>query len=143
MKLSCLLAFGFAVLLADCAQSPAEPESAAHHESSTLKINAASPEDELLALSERNIVRVGVNRAPEIPIPVGWLIFLASTGKWYLHVMLPEGWSYSLREISHEPNVVNVGDVVDIRVKKHRYYSFLTHILFLFGLANPHSKIAA
>jgi len=86
-------------------------------------------EDEISALSQQYVVRVGINRAPEIPIPIGWLVLSASTGKAAERVFLPESWSFNVTEISTEPNVINVGDVVDIRVQKNRHYNFLVSIL--------------
>ena len=80
--------------------------------------------EEISEYSARYIVRVGIDRAPPIdfisPVPLG---------KWAEFVVLPAGWTHDLQTISADPKVINVGDIVDIRVQKGRYFDFLDAVV--------------
>jgi hypothetical protein len=80
--------------------------------------------EEISEYSTRYIVRVGVNRAPPVEF-----ISPVVLGKWVEFVVLPAGWTHDLHTISSDPTVVNVGDVVDVRAQKGRYFDFLDTIV--------------
>jgi hypothetical protein len=75
--------------------------------------------------SQRYVVRVGVDRAPALsvisPVVVG--------AEWLDYVILPAGWTHDPFEISVEPHVINVGDIVDVRVRKGRRYDFFVTVV--------------
>ncbi len=50
-------------------------------------------EDVITELSQRYVVHVGINRAPGIPVPIGWLVLTASVGTASEYVFLPDGWT--------------------------------------------------
>lgn len=78
-----------------------------------------SPE-EMAEISQMYIVRVGLDRVSALyaisPIKIG--------AKWIDYVVLPRGWTHSPGEISDEPRVINVGDIIDVVVEKGRRYDF-------------------
>jgi hypothetical protein len=80
--------------------------------------------EELSEYSTRYIVKVGFDRAPpfEILSPV-------ALGKWAEFVVLPAGWTHDLQTVSADPKVVNVGDIVDVRAQKGRYFDFLVTLV--------------
>ena len=79
---------------------------------------------EIAELSERYVVRVGFRTAPpfELLSPIRF-------SKAAERVVLPAGWSHDPFKVSTVPEVVNVGDVVEIRFKSGRYYHYLVAIV--------------
>jgi hypothetical protein len=71
-------------------------------------------------LSARYVVRVGINRG-YTPI--------VNMGRSADYVFLPLGWKSDRSEVSADPTIVNVGDVVEIRFQAHRYYNFLEAVV--------------
>ena len=79
---------------------------------------------EIEEYSQRYAVRVGINRAVVIPLPVTVLRSEAST-----YVLLPAGWSHSLSGRSPDPKVINVGDIVRVRVQPGRRFDFVEDLV--------------
>ena len=81
-------------------------------------------QSEISEYSQRYVVKVGINREPILaalsPIVIA---------KWSDYVVLPAGWSHDLAAISDEANVLNVGDVVDIRKQSGRRYDFFSKLV--------------
>lgn len=76
--------------------------------------------EEVAEYSQRYVVRVGIDRAVVIPLPITVLQSEAST-----YVLLPAGWSHSLTSKSTDPKVINVGDVVRVRIQPGRWVDFV------------------
>ena len=79
---------------------------------------------EISELSQHYVVRVGFRTAPPFE-----LLSPVRLSKAAEHVVLPAGWSHNPFEVSNVPEIVNVGDVVEIRVKSGRYYHFLVTVV--------------
>jgi hypothetical protein len=79
---------------------------------------------EISELSQRYVVRVGFRTAP--PFEVLSPIRLSKSAE---RVVLPIGWSHDPFNLSHAPEVVNVGDVVEIRFGSGRYYQYLVAVV--------------
>ena len=81
--------------------------------------------EEIERLSQQYVVRVGIDRAPPIvaisPIYFGF--------RFSDNVILPEGWTSDPHTISEERNVINVGDVVDIRTQKGRAFDYAVSLV--------------
>jgi len=79
---------------------------------------------EISEYSQRYIVRVGIRKAPPFkllsPVP------LSSAAEF---VVLPAAWSHDPFVVSGRPEIINVGDVVEIRTQHGRYYDFLVAIV--------------
>ena len=75
--------------------------------------------------ANRYAVRVGVNWAPALsvisPIVIG--------ARWLDYVLLPADWKHSPTEFSNEPQVINVGDIVDVKVRRGRRYDFFVALV--------------
>ena len=79
---------------------------------------------EISELSQRYLVRVGFRTAPPYELFTPFRLSRAAE-----RVVLPTGWSHDPLKISAVPEIVNVGDVVEIRFKRGRYYNYLVAIV--------------
>ncbi len=79
---------------------------------------------EISQLSQRYVVRVGFRTAPPFELLSPFRLSKAAE-----RVVLPTGWSHDPFKVSTVPEIVNVGDVVDIRFKSGRYYQYLVAIV--------------
>ncbi|MDJ0910533.1 MAG: hypothetical protein QNI99_15145 [Woeseiaceae bacterium] len=81
--------------------------------------------EEISEQSQRYIVRVGINRATGF----GSILPFVDDPRWSDYVVLPQGWSHDPFAISEDPNVINVGDVVEVSVVKGRRYDYVIRLL--------------
>ncbi len=79
---------------------------------------------EISEYSQHYLVRVGFHSAP--PFEFLSPVRLSRAAE---RVVLPTGWSHDPFLVSTDPKVINVGDVVEIRFRKGRYYNFLVAIV--------------
>lgn len=79
---------------------------------------------EISDYSQRYLVRVGFRSAPPFE-----LLSPVRLSKAAERVVLPAGWSHDPLALSTDPEIINVGDVVEIRFRKGRYYQFLNAIV--------------
>lgn len=79
---------------------------------------------EISELSQHYVVRVGFRAAP--PFELLSPIRLSKAAE---RVVLPTSWSHDPFNISNVPEIINVGDVVEIRFKSGRYYHYLVSII--------------
>lgn len=79
---------------------------------------------EISELSQHYVVRVGFRAAPPSESLSPFRLSGAAE-----RVVLPAGWSHDPFKLSNAPEIVNVGDVVEIRYKSGRYYHYLVAIV--------------
>lgn len=79
---------------------------------------------EISDLSQHYVVRVGFRTAPPFELLSPFRLSKAAE-----RVVLPTGWSHDPFRVSTVPEIVNVGDVVEIRLKSGRYYHYLVAIV--------------
>jgi len=80
--------------------------------------------EEISEYSQHYIVRVGFRSAPPYELLTPLRLSKAAE-----RVVLPTGWSHNPFAASTDPRVISVGDVVEIRYRKGRYYNFLAAIV--------------
>ena len=44
---------------------------------------------------------------------------------WAEYAVLPDGWSHDAQTISADPHVINVGDLIKLRVQRGRLFDFV------------------
>lgn len=79
---------------------------------------------EISEFSQRYIVRVGFRSAPPFE-----LLSPVRLSKAAERVVLPSGWSHDPFAVSADSEVINVGDVVELRFRRGRYYQFVVAVV--------------
>jgi hypothetical protein len=76
--------------------------------------------------SGRYLARVGISR--ESAAVALFLSFGVGGCNVVDYVVLPAGWTHDIHSVSDDPHVVNVGDVVDVKVRRNMYFGLLEGI---------------
>ena len=80
--------------------------------------------EEISEYSQRYIVRVGFRSAPPFELLSPVRLSMAAE-----RVVLPSGWSHDPFAVSTDAEVINVGDVVELKFRKGRYYQFAVAVV--------------
>lgn len=94
-------------------------------EQSMAKLDEHLLPEQINLYSKRRLVRVGINRAHPLMV-ISPIIFGFRFSDF---VILPEEWSHDFQSVSNDPHIINVGDIIDIRIQRGRYYDYAVSLV--------------